>query len=51
MILKATLIALAALTAVDAAAWHGHYRYQVVSGCKRMVSAVADQDWSSGPLA
>ena len=49
--LKAGLIALAALTAVDAAAWHGHYRYQVISSGKRLVSAVVGQDWTPGPLA
>jgi hypothetical protein len=48
--LKAVLISIAALTAVDAAAWQGRYRTQVIHSLGEAVGNVASQDWSSGPL-
>lgn len=49
--LKAVLIAIAAFTAVDAAAWGGQYRTQVVHAALTAADAVTGQDWTSGPLA
>lgn len=49
--LKAGLIALAALVVVDAAAHEGQYRHQLIRGCKQVASEVVNQDWTSGPLA
>jgi hypothetical protein len=48
--LKAVLIALAALTAFDAVAWHGEYRIRSVQAVERVVEKVASLDWTSGPL-
>ena len=44
--LKAGLIAVAALTAVDAIVWQGEYRMIVVQSCVTFVNVVAGLDWS-----
>jgi len=44
--LKATLIATAALTALDAVVWHGEYRMIVVQSFVTFVNVVASLDWS-----
>ena len=47
--LKAVLIAIAAFTAVDAAAWGGQYRTQVIRAALVTIDGVKNQDWDSGP--
>ena len=44
--LKAGLIATAALTALDAIIWQGEYRMIVVGSFVRFLNAVASLDWS-----
>jgi hypothetical protein len=48
--LKAFLIAAAALITVDAAFWESRYRVEVVQACKNLGRHVTGMDWSSGPL-
>jgi hypothetical protein len=43
--LKATLISLAVLAAVDFAAFQGHYRYQVAHAAVNVFHQVAGQNW------
>lgn len=49
--LKATLIAIAALTAFDALAWQGQYRVRLIQELGDIAAIVTGQDWTSGPLA
>ena len=48
--LKASLIALAVLVTIDAAAWNSRYRMELGRACERLASSITGQDWSSGPL-
>lgn len=44
---KAVLIALAAFTAFDAAAWQGHYREAMFAEGRSFLYWITSQDWSS----
>lgn len=48
--LKAFLIATAALISVDAAVWESRYRIEVAHACKKLARHITAMDWSSGPL-
>lgn len=43
--LKASLIAIAVLTALDAAVWQGEYRMIVIQSFVTFVNVVASLDW------
>ncbi len=44
---KAVLIALAALTAFDAAVWQGYYRLATFAELRYLLHWVMDQNWGS----